>query len=275
MHQTSFKYEVKPFLKWAGGKRWFVNKHLSLLPQKFNTYIEPFLGSGALFFNIQPTHAIINDVNPKLIEVYKAIKIDPLGIENRLKVHHEKHSKEYYYYIRSLNLENSLDEAAKFIYLNRTCFNGIYRVNLKGEFNVPIGTKDQVLLECDNFQKVSECLQNVDIYSGDFERIIDMANEGDFLFIDPPYTVSHNNNGFIKYNENLFSWDDQIRLHQSLKRAHKRKVKILCTNANHQSIHDLYKEKYFQKHIVSRYSAISGKRSARNQYEEIVIRNYK
>lgn len=275
MDHNKDKKELSPFLKWAGGKRWFVKKHLSLLPDNYNTYLEPFLGSGALFFKLQPEKAIINDVNPKLINVYKAIKLNPSGITERLKNHQNLHSKEYYYSVRKQDIYDLIDQAAQFIYLNRTCFNGIYRVNLKGEFNVPIGTKTQVLLENDDFFKISECLSKVNILNEDFETVIELAQEGDFIFIDPPYTVSHNNNGFVKYNENLFSWNDQIRLYESLKRAHVKKVQILCTNANHQSLHDLYKEEYFSKTVVSRFSSISGKNSSRSQYEEIIIRNYK
>ena len=269
------KNELIPFLKWAGGKRWFVKKHLNFLPENFNTYIEPFIGSGAIFFKLQPQHAVINDVNSNLMNVYKTIKLNPTAIVDRLTQHHAHHSKEYYYSIINHIFKDPIDQAAQFIYLNRTCFNGIYRVNLKGEFNVPIGTKTQVLLENDNFLQISECLSKAQILNQDFETVIELAQEGDFIFADPPYTVSHNNNGFIKYNENLFSWDDQIRLYESLKRAHRRKVKILCTNANHKSIHELYKEKYFLKNVVSRFSSISGKNSSRNQYEEIIIRNYK
>ncbi|ENW05265.1 DNA adenine methylase [Acinetobacter beijerinckii] len=275
MNQTNLVNEISPLLKWAGGKRWFAKKHLSLLPEKYNTYIEPFFGSGATFFKLKPEKAIINDINSKLMNVYNSIKLNPIEVEALLKIHHSNHSKDYYYYIRDLEPDDYLEQAAQFLYLNRTCFNGIYRVNLKGKFNVPIGTKTEVLLENDDFIKVSECLLNVEIMNQDFEKIIDMADKGDLLFIDPPYTVRHNNNGFIKYNENLFSWEDQVRLHESLKRAHNREVKILCTNANHQSIHDLYEEDYFNKNIVSRYSSISGKKSSRNQYEEVVIRNYK
>jgi DNA adenine methylase len=267
--------ELAPFLKWAGGKRWFVKKHLDLLPKKFNTYIEPFIGSGAVFFKLNPMTAIINDLNENLMNVYKTIKNNPSDLVHELKKHHSNHSKNYYYYIRSHQYDDPLEQAGQFIYLNRTCFNGIYRVNLKGEFNVPIGTKTQVILESDDFLKISERLANVKIFNQDFESIIEMAQEGDFIFVDPPYTVSHNNNGFIKYNETLFSWNDQVRLYESLKRAHERHVYFLCTNANHQSINELYEEEFFSKDIVSRYSSISGKKSSRNQYEEIVIRNYK
>lgn len=267
--------ELPPFLKWAGGKRWFVKKHLDLLPKKFKTYIEPFVGSGAVFFKLNPRVAIINDLNTSLINVYETIKNNPESLVHELEKHNNNHSKDYYYYIRSHNYDSSVEQAGQFIYLNRTCFNGIYRVNLKGEFNVPIGTKTQAILESDDFLEVSERLTNVEIFNQDFESIIDMAKKGDFIFVDPPYTVSHNNNGFIKYNETLFSWNDQVRLCESLKRAHKRQVYFLCTNANHESINELYKEEYFSKDIVSRYSSISGKKSSRNQYEEIVIRNYK
>lgn len=267
--------ELAPFLKWAGGKRWFVKKHLDLLPKKFNTYIEPFIGSGAVFFKLNPNTAIINDLNTSLMNVYETIKNHPSDLINELHKHNNHHSKEYYYQIRRHQYENSIEQAGQFIYLNRTCFNGIYRVNLKGEFNVPIGTKNQVILENDDFSKIADRLANVQIFNQDFESIIDLAKKGDFIFVDPPYTVSHNINGFIKYNETLFSWNDQVRLYESLKRAHKRQVYFLCTNANHESIYELYKEEYFLKNVVNRYSSISGKKSSRNQYEEIVIRNYK
>lgn len=275
MDEVQDKKGMTPFLKWAGGKRWFVKKHLDLLPKKFNTYIEPFVGSGAVFFKLNPSTAIINDLNANLMNVYETIKNHPSDLVHELQKHSNNHSKEYYYLIRSHQYDNSIEQAGQFIYLNRTCFNGIYRVNLKGEFNVPIGTKNQVILENDNFLKISERLSNAQIFNQDFESIIDLAKKGDFIFVDPPYTVSHNNNGFIKYNETLFSWNDQVRLCESLKRAHKRQVYFLCTNANHESICELYKEEYFLKNIVSRYSSISGKKSSRNQYEEIVIRNYK
>jgi DNA adenine methylase len=132
--------------------------------------------------------------------------------------------------------------AARFIYLNRTCFNGLYRVNLKGEFNVPVGTKTAVLLPDDNFALASERLRKTKLTSWDFEKVIDQTKSTDFVFADPPYTVRHNLNGFIKYNERLFSWADQVRLRDALYRARDRGVTVVMSNADHESIRDLYSE---------------------------------
>ena len=203
---------VQPFLKWAGGKRWFVKNHDDLLPEKFNCYYEPFLGSGAVFFHLEPKEAVLSDANPHLIETYQAIKDDWRQVLHYLKKHQRHHDKDYYYEMRGRNCKTKHTRAAKFIYLNRTCWNGLYRENLKGVFNVPIGTKTAVVLDTDDFEEVSRILQNVDLKYCDFEKTIARAESGDFIFVDPPYTVAHNNNGFVKYNQNIFSWEDQVRL---------------------------------------------------------------
>lgn len=157
------------------------------------------------------------------------------------------------------------------IYLNRTCFNGIYRVNANGDFNVPKGSKDSVLLDTDDFEAVSMALQHASIYLCDFETLIDNAQEGDFVFADPPYTVRHNRNGFVKYNEVLFSWEDQIRLSRALLRAKKRGATIIATNANHASVRELYETRHFVLETVSRFSSISASPESRRQFEELVI----
>ena len=141
--------KTKPFLKWAGGKRWFVTNHSDLLPQSFNRYIEPFLGSGAVFFHLQPQNALLGDSNKELVDTYRAIKSEWKLVYRYLRAHHTKHSKEYYYQIRKSRPISSASKAARFIYLNRTCWNGLYRVNLSGVFNVPIGTKSTVVFADD------------------------------------------------------------------------------------------------------------------------------
>ena len=219
--------EIKPFLKWAGGKRWLVVQHLSIFPSQFDRYIEPFLGSGAVFFHLRPQNAILSDINKELIETYTAIQEDWESVFCELKKHHRNHCKEYYYRIRSSNPKTPYTRSARFIYLNRTCWNGLYRVNLKGEFNVPIGTKQAVILEKDDFFEVSKILQHAEIKCDDFETVIDEAGKGDLLFVDPPYTVKHSDNGFIKYNEDLFHWDDQVRLSMCLCRAKERGADIM------------------------------------------------
>lgn len=266
------KHEIAivPPLKWAGGKRWFVSNHKDLLPKKFNKYIEPFLGSGAVFFSVQPEQALISDLNPELINLYEVIRDEPLKLEKKLKEHQRKHSTEYYYAMRSLQPRNIITAAARTLYLNRTCWNGLYRVNLKGEFNVPKGTKDNVVLDNDDFSSLSDILSKAEIKCQDFQESVNAAEEGDFLFVDPPYTVAHNNNGFVKYNQNLFSWDDQLRLRDALLAAVRRGVEVVLTNAAHNSVKEIYSD--FDQLVVERAGVISGLKSSRGKYEELVIR---
>lgn len=262
---------IQPFLKWAGGKRWLIKNHPDLFPDQIHgQYIEPFLGSGSVFFHLNPKTSILSDLNRDLIDTYKGVRSRHVKLKNLLKIHHENHSKSYFYKVRSSEPKELAERAARFIYLNRTCFNGIYRVNSNGQFNVPIGTQLNVILPTDCFSKWSETLKQAELKSTDFEKVIDLAKEGDFLFVDPPYTVRHNLNGFIQYNEILFSWDDQIRLSLAVNRARLRRVKILMTNANHESIRALYLKGFNQK-VVTRYSSISASIQGRNAFEELVI----
>jgi DNA adenine methylase len=163
--------------------------------------------------------------------------------------------------------------AARMIYLNRTCFNGMYRVSLAGKFNVPKGTRSSVLLSTDNFKGVARVLRNAELLSCDFEQVIDRADQGDFVFADPPYTVNHNNNGFIRYNENLFSWRDQQRLAAALARARDRGAIVIATNAAHGSIKKLYWKFGFNVRSVYRFSSISSTAINRKQFGEIIIRS--
>lgn len=268
------KSDLSPFLKWAGGKRWFISNHKDLIPYKFNKYIEPFVGSGAVYFYLSPSNAILGDCNKELIETYRAIQKNWKQVWSYLQKHHERHSKEYYYLIRSNIPQDLSSRAARFIYLNRTCWNGLYRVNLQGRFNVPIGTRSTVIFENDSFEEISKVLQNAVLHPKDFEELIDLAEVDDLVFVDPPYTVRHNNNSFVKYNEKLFSWDDQKRLQKSLLRASNRGAKILGTNAYHDCIINLYKDS-FQTLCVSRNSPISSKASSRKKFNELVIHNLK
>ena len=227
---------IIPPLKWAGGKRWLVNADLLPIPKKFERYVEPFLGSGAVFFRLQPTEAVLSDVNEELICLYSVIRNMPHKLHEAMEIHQKRHSEKYYYGVRASTPKDKVDVASRFLYLNRTCWNGLYRVNLKGEFNVPIGTKNTVIFDTDDFGELSKLLKRATIKCSDFEDVIDDCCNGDFLFLDPPYTVQHNFNGFLKYNEKIFSWEDQIRLRDSVFRAAKRGVIIALTNADHASI---------------------------------------
>lgn len=262
-----------PFLAWAGGKRWFVQRHACLLPITYGRYIEPFLGAGSVFFHLQPDEALLGDMNAELITAYRGIKEDwralVKSLEYRQKAH--KANPDYYYKIRSRQPTQVIQRASRLIYLNRTCFNGIYRVNQKGQFNVPRGSKSKVVLETDDFESMSAVLQSAELRVSDFEVLIDEAVNGDFVFADPPYTVRHNYNGFIKYNEILFSWEDQKRLAAALFRAARRGVKVICTNANHESVRTLYSSQEFELMQVSRNSSISAKSSSRKNFEELIV----
>jgi DNA adenine methylase len=264
---------VKPFLKWAGGKRWLVSSYKTLFPNDYNRYFEPFLGSGAVFFQLEPNRAFISDTNSDLIDSYLGIQKNWCEVYRLLQYHHKKHSKSYYYMMRDYRPTSLVRRSARFIYLNRTCWNGLYRVNLKGKFNVPIGTKTSVIFNDDNFDYISRVLQNSNVTHRHYSQSISLTRPNDFIFVDPPYTVRHNNNGFIKYNENLFSWDDQINLAAALRRADSRGVKILMTNAFHESVRELY-EQNFELTPVLRHSSISGKPSSRKHYEEYIIKNF-
>ncbi|MDG5469667.1 Dam family site-specific DNA-(adenine-N6)-methyltransferase [Deltaproteobacteria bacterium IMCC39524] len=269
-NMTTQNGKIAPFLKWAGGKRWLVKLRDDLLDTGFNRYVEPFLGSGAVFFHVNPTTSILNDKNKALIDVYRAIKNDHSRVLYLLNAHSKKHSKEYYYEMRAKKCRNQFSKAAQFIYLNRTCWNGLYRVNLKGDFNVPKGTKDKVLLDTDNFAEIANLLHGAQLEDGDFEKVIDSTVEGDLVFIDPPYTANHNNNGFLKYNEHIFSWKDQIRLRDATLKAKNRGAKIILTNANHGSVRELY-SRHFNLQDISRASVLSGKKEYRGAVQELLI----
>lgn len=261
---------IPPFLKWAGGKRWLaplIQKEIGIVTGR---YIEPFLGSGAVFFRLQPKKAILNDSNSELINAYEAIRLDHNRVEKLLVQHQRLHSHNYYYQMRGYSPRCEFRRAARFIYLNRTCWNGLYRVNLNGIFNVPIGTKTSVLLPGDNWAGVADSLQCAKLYSVDFEKIIDQAKSGDLIFADPPYTVKHNLNGFIKYNEFLFSWADQERLGLALQRAAKKGVTVISTNANHESVRALYK-KSFRLLTLERNNVLSGNPKFRGRFQELLI----
>lgn len=262
---------ITPFLKWPGGKRWFVSKHLDLVPVGFNRYIEPFAGSASLFFALRPSDAILCDTNRELIDTFRAIRWRPRMVKRALEHHAAHHSDDYYYRIRSTNPTDLIAKAARMIYLNRTCFNGIYRVNLKGKFNVPRGSKDTVIFDTDDFSEIASVLRRAELMVDDFAAAINQADTRDLVFADPPYTVQHNRNGFLKYNEKIFSWDDQVRLASCLAEARDRGAFIVSTNANHDSVRSLYSERGFNCQPTTRFSAISGLAKDRGKYEELII----
>jgi DNA adenine methylase len=232
---------VKPFLKWAGGKRLLLGEILPLAEiASTGRYFEPFLGSGALFFALEPENAYLSDANAELIEVFAAVKDDVEGVIGRLA--RMVPSEERYYEIRRSRPRSATGKAARFIYLNKTCFNGLYRVNKDGEFNVPYGRHSAQLAVCDREQlrAASAALAAAELHSGDFAEACAVAQETDFVYFDPPYTTAHKNNGFVEYNAKVFSWRDQQRLAETVRELVHRGVNVMVSNADHPSITRLY-----------------------------------
>lgn len=261
---------LKPFLKWAGGKRWLFESRKFSLPSYSGRYIEPFLGGGAAFFYSCPQESILSDSNRRLVELYQAIRETPERVTEHLKQHASAHSRDHYYLVRNTSYARKEERAAQFLYLNRACWNGLYRENLKGFFNVPIGTKQKILYEDDTFTEWSRSLRRSTIIYSDFEPVIDMSKEGDIIFVDPPYTVKHNMNGFIKYNQKIFAWSDQVRLRDALQRALNRGASFVVTNANHDSIKELYFS-IGEFREMARHSVIAGSSLHRVKSTELLI----
>ncbi|MNJ95262.1 Modification methylase DpnIIA [compost metagenome] len=272
------KFKSDTFLRWTGSKKWLLKRIDDFLPKTFNNYHEPFLGGGSVFFYIKKLKAssrkyFLSDINEDLINSYEQIQnnIDQLI----LKLKTFKNTSDYYYKIRSQKPRNQINRAAKFIYLNRTSFNGIYRVNSKGEYNVPFGKRPNVdIVTRELFMKVNQHLENTVLECISFTHILKNIEENDFVFLDPPYTVSHENNGFIEYNQKLFSWDDQILLRDLVKTLIDKKVNFLLTNASHESIKELYKDlPQITIETISRHCKVGGRTHTRKTYNELLIFN--
>jgi len=264
---------LEPFLKWAGGKRWLISQYGDLFPREFNRYIEPFLGGGAVYFHLKPEDAILADSNADLINAYQMIAENPGRLQSLLVEYHEQHCEDFYYRMRAKRLRSPLSKAARFIYLNRVCFNGLYRVNQRGDFNVPIGSKTVVRFPPGFLHEVSQSLQPACFLVSDFEAVLNEAEEDDFVYVDPPYTVMHNNNNFVKYNDVLFSWEDQVRLSVAVAAASERGALVFVSNADHPSVRELY-EGFGFHHTLVRSSILAGRSAARRRTSEIAILNY-
>lgn len=263
------KTVLKPFMKWPGGKSWLLQQEPNLFNLSYNKYIEPFIGGGAVFFYLLPNSGIISDSNEELINTYLVMRDYPKELSEKIKIHSSLHNSEYYYYIRSIHPNDPIERAARMIYLNRTCFNGLYRVNQKGEFNVPIGTRNTCLKGIELFEKYSNTLSGIHIECNDFAPIIENASKGDLLFIDPPYLSSKKSEIFSKYNSRLFDWEDQKRLCKCLKDASNTGAKIIMTNAYDNNIKGLYTD--FSIRPIERRSSIAGKVSKRKNVMELLI----
>jgi DNA adenine methylase len=238
---------------------------------KFTSYHEPFLGGGAIFFTVSsPENSYLSDLNQELIDTYQAIRDNPVAVINTLKSY--ENTEEFYYRIRSSIPDNQYEQAARFIFLNQTSFNGLYRVNQRGEYNVPFGYRSKDFLEEDKLITASKCLQKATLACGDFTCNKNQIKEGDLVFLDPPYTVSHNNNGFIKYNQKLFSLDDQVRLSGFIDYIKSQGAYYILSNAAHQTISQLF-EKGDTRLELTRASLIGGDNAKRGKVSEYIFTN--
>jgi len=259
--------KARPLLKWAGGKRALAAEITPLL-QGYRRYFEPFFGGGAVFFELNPKSAVLSDLNPELINCYKVTQSQPDALIEKLRK--LKNSRDDYYDIRASSPRSEVGRAARFIYLCTLSFNGIYRVNQAGQFNVPYGYKEHIdPCDADVIHSISDQLQSCEIQCNDFEVVATRANRGDCVYFDPPYTVAHGNNGFLKYNEKIFSWRDQERLESVARMLAARGVKVVISNADHPSLRELYKA--FQVQTVERWSVISASATGRKAITECIF----
>ncbi|WP_101723154.1 DNA adenine methylase [Eggerthella timonensis] len=261
----------KPFLKWAGGKNWLIRYLPTIVGDlEFKCYHEPFLGGASVFFFLNPNKAFLSDSNVDLIDTYKAVRSDVELVISQIKSWPINETT--YYEIRSLKAEDRHIRAARFIYLNRLSFNGIYRVNRSGEYNVPYGHRDNYQFDFDRIRKASEALANASITAGSYQSSLEKVKRNDLVFLDPPYTVAHNNNGFIAYNKKLFSIDDQFNLRKYIEAIRSRGAYFILTNAAHDTIRDIF-EGCGSKIELSRFSGLGGKKAERRIIEECIFTN--
>lgn len=270
---------VAPVLKWVGGKRQLIPEITKLLPKKITKYYEPFLGGGALLFHIQPEKAVINDLNEELINCYNIIKKEPIKLIKSLKKH--KNNSEYFYKIRELDRTNkytnltNVEKASRIIYLNKTCFNGLFRVNSSGEFNSPFGKyKNPKIVDEITIKAMSDYFNNnhIEIHSTDYKKALKGIRKGNFVYFDPPYDPVSDSSNFTGYTKSGFSKQEQIELKKLCDQLNKKGVKFLLSNSATDFIKDLYKEYYIK--IVSAKRNINSNKNARGNIEEVLIRNY-
>ncbi len=271
--------KIPTFIKWAGGKRKLLNDIESLLPLEIQRYFEPFLGGGSVFFFIRqlynPAYIEISDKNPELINTFLIVRNNIEQLIRKLKLHKKNHSKAYYYKIRSLDPQklSNIERAARFIYLNKTCFNGLYRVNSKGEFNVPIGRyKNPEIFNKDTTFKASKLLKGVKIKLQPFENVLDATKKGDFIYFDPCYNPKIRTSIFNSYTEDGFLEGEQRKLATLFRKLDKKGCKLMLSNSDTALVKKLYKG-YKMKRVKCARS-INSKADGRGKLTELIIINY-
>lgn len=279
------KQPLNPFLKWAGGKRQLINYLTKYLPSAFSlsksTYFEPFIGGGALFFYVLPRTAVISDINWELINCYQVIKNNVDSLIDLLWQYEKNHSKKNFYLARELdrhpqyiNLSNT-EKAARIIYLNKTCFNGLFRVNSQNEFNVPFGKYDNpTILEKDLLLNIADYLNSaeIEIIHNDFAQVLKKADFGDFIYLDPPYDPISKTASFTGYSVKGFGQYEQVRLKNTVDTLNQRGCLVLQSNSNTEFIEELYKDYTFEYIKAGRCINSNGKK--RTKVAEVLISNF-
>lgn len=262
------RVRVSPLVKWPGGKRALADTIMRFVPVMRGTYFEPFFGGGAVFFASRPRKAVLSDVNRELMNAYLHVRDNQCELLRVMRT--LKNSEEDYYRVRLWRPRTPVRRAARTLYLSRLSFNGLHRVNLRGEFNVPYGHRTHLpTIDEEHLARASAALQGADLRVGDFELVTRTARSGDVLYFDPPYTVAHANNGFVRYNERIFSWQDQERLAAHALRLTKRGCRVIISNADHPSVRKLYEE--FDCHLVKRQSAVAASTDHRREITECIF----
>lgn len=268
--------EAKPFLKWVGGKRQLLHEIVPRLP-KYSRYFEPFIGGGALFFHLQPKNAYITDINLELINVYRIIRDDVHELIKDLKKH--TNDKEYFLKIRDIDRSieyiawDQVSKASRFIYLNKTCFNGLYRVNSKGQFNVPFGKyANPKILDEENLLNCSRVLQDTYIETAHFSNVLNHAQEGDFVYLDPPYIPVNQTSNFTSYSKEGFGDTEHWKLKEVCDRLTKKGVKFMLSNSYTERTLSLYKD--YNIYTVSASRSVNSDASKRGKVFEVICTNY-
>lgn len=271
---TSNKVVIsQPFLKWAGGKTQLLNELIKRVPAKYNVYFEPFIGGGALYFAIAPDEAVIADINDDLVNAYLVVRDNPDELLEALSKY--KNEKDFYYSVRSQD-QNKLSEverAARLIYMNRTCFNGLYRVNKSGQFNVPFANyKNPNFIQTDRILAASEVLQNTDVHKAGFDKVLAEAKAGDFIYLDPPYYPKDVYSDFKRYNKEQFHTNDHERLAELYNELTERGCLVMLSNSDTPFTRELYKkwrvDTVYAKRLINRDA------SKRGEVTEIIVTNY-
>lgn len=269
--------ETYPIVKWVGGKRQLMFELLKNMPENYNRYFEPFIGGGALFFELQPDNAYISDLNEELINLYQVVRNNVDELITDLQKHDI--SKEYFIEIRNIDRTeeyknwSNVKKASRFIYLNRTCFNGMYRVNSKGEFNVPFGHyKNPRILDENNLINCSNLLQRTEIRHADFSEILKKVKKGDFVYFDPPYVPLSETSSFTSYTKDGFDLDMQFKLRDVCDELDSMGVKFLLSNSDTKLVNELYENYNIKKVFASR--QINANADGRGKITEVLVRNY-